>query len=653
MIVRILRINKFNKNWLDLSEIYAVIIATILVLSLLLGIYYLGWLQPLELVAYDQMVRLRPALEADPRLVVIGITDEDIQAFNRWPLSDEVIARLLEKLSKYKPKVIGLDLYRDIRFEPGYDKFQKQLQISDHIIVINNLGYSETKGTPAPPNVPDERVGFNDLLLDPDNIIRRNLMFANTADTTFYSFSLRIALHYLLAQGIKPNNSPVNPNFINWGKAEFVPLSRNSGGYQTIDDQGYQILLNYRSANNIAKTISLTKFLYGTIPENWIKDKIVLIGMVAISTKDLFLTPYSPTEKKAFKMPGVLVHAQMVSQILDAVLGQRNLFIFWEQWGEFLWICSWGLIGATLAWSSRNPLIITLGNPFLVGVLFGLSFFLFLHNRWVPTTTPGLALLFTSGTVTGHRAFQAQRQQQIVMRLLGQNTSPEIANALWNSRDRLLADGKLPGQKLIATILFSDIKNFSTISEEMPPEILMEWLNEYLSVLTQCVQTHHGIINKFTGDGIMAAFGVPLPRRTQEAIAKDAYNAVACALAIEDKLKQLNQDWKNRNFPEISMRIGIFTGPIVAGSLGGKERLEYGLLGDSVNIASRLESCEKDRQPGICRILIAYQTLQYIADSFEVESWGLIPLKGRHEMVDIYLVIGWKKTPNQGTGNRE
>ncbi|MCB8752161.1 adenylate/guanylate cyclase domain-containing protein [Planktothrix agardhii 1810] len=639
----ILRINKLSNKWLDLSEISAVIIATILVLSILLGIYYLGWLQPLELVAYDQMVRLRPDLAADPRLVVIGITEEDIQKLERWPLSDEVIARLLEKLSKYQPKVIGLDIYRDIRYEPGYDKFQKQLQISDNVIVISNLGYSEIKRIPAPPNISDERVGFNDLLLDPDNVVRRNLMFASTPDGTFYSFSLRMALHYLFNQGITPNNSEIDPNFITWGKAEFVPLSRDSGGYQTIDDRGYQILLNYRSANNIARMISLTQFLDQTIPESWIKDKIVLIGTLAPSGKDVFLTPYSPAEKNAFKMPGVLVHAQMVSQILDAVSGQRDLFIFWEQWGEFLWICSWGLIGATLAWSSRNLLIITLGNPFLVGVLFGLSFFLFLHNRWVPTTTPSLALIFTSGTVIGYRAFQAQRQQQIVMRLLGQNTSPEIANALWNSRDRLLEDGKLPGQKLIATILFSDIRNFSTVSEEMPPEILIEWLNEYLSVLTQCVQTHHGIINKFTGDGIMAAFGVPLARKTQESIAKDAYNAVACALAIEDHLKRLNQDWKNRNFPEIAMRVGIFTGPIIAGSLGGKERLEYGLLGDSVNIASRLESCEKDRQSGICRILIAAQTLEYIADSFEVESWGLIPLKGKHQMVDIYLVIGWKK----------
>ncbi len=649
----ILGINKLNNKWLDLSEISAVILATILALSLVLGIYYLGWLQPLELAAYDQMVRLRPTLMADPRLVVIGITEEDIQAFNRWPLSDEVIARLLEKLSKYQPKVIGLDLYRDIRYEPGHEELRQQLRSSEHIVVINSLGYSETKGTPAPPNIPPERVGFNDLLLDPDNIVRRNLMFANTSDTTFYSFSLRIALHYLLAQGIQPDNSPLNPNFIQWGKAEFVPLSSHSGGYQTIDDQGYQILLNYRSPNDGARMISLTKFLYGTIPQSWIKDKIILIGTVAPSAKDLFFTPFSPAAKKALKMPGVFVHAQMVSQILDAVLGKRALFIFWSQWGEFLWICSWGLIGATLAWSSRNAWIITLGNPFLISLLCGLSFFLFLHQRWVPTATPGLAFLFTSGTVIGYRAFQAQRQQQIVMRLLGQNTSPEIANALWNSRDRLLADGKLPGEKLIATILFSDIKNFSTVSEQMPPETLMEWLNEYLSILTQCVQTHHGIINKFTGDGIMAAFGVPLPRKTEEAIAEDAYNAVACALTIEDRLKQLNQEWNKQHFPEIAMRVGIFTGPIVAGSLGGKERLEYGLLGDSVNIASRLESCQKDRQSGICRILIAYQTLQYIAESFEVESWGPMPLKGRQEMVDIYRVIGWKKTPNQGTGNRE
>ncbi len=634
-------IKKLKNKWLDLSEIYGVILATLLIMFVLLGIYHSGGLQPLELVVYDYMVRLRPELEPDPRLLVIGITEEDIRAFNRWPLSDEVIARVLEKLSTYNPQVIGLDLYRDIRYEPGYQQLHQQLK-SPQVIVIKNLGYSEKNGPPAPPNIPEDRVGFNDFLLDPDNVIRRNLMFATVQKEISYSFSLRLALNYLLAQGIKPDNSPDNPNDIKWGKAKFIPLSSSSGGYQTIDEQGYQILLNYRSAQNGAKMVSLTKFLYGNIPKNWVENKIVLIGTVAPSGKDLFLTPYSPAEKKFLRMPGVMVHAQMVSQILDAVDGKRGLFIFWPQWGEILWICSWGIIGAALSWCSRNVGFLTLGNPLLILILFGLSFLLFRYDRWVPVATPGLAFLMTYAVSIGYRAFRAQRQQQIVMRLLGQNTSPEVANALWNSRDRLLADGKLPGQKLIATIFFSDIRNFSTVSEKMPPETLMEWLNEYLGVLTQCVQDHHGIINKFTGDGIMAAFGVPIPRKTEYEIAQDAYEAVACALKIGDRLQQLNQEWKKRGFPEIQMRVGIFTGPLVAGSLGGKERLEYGLIGDSVNIASRLESCEKDRQSTICRILIADQTLQYLADQFEVESWGPMPLKGRQQMVNIYRVIGWK-----------
>lgn len=635
-------IKKVKDKWLDLSEIYAVILATLIIVFILLGIYHLGGLQPLELVIYDQTVRLRPELGPDPRLLVIGITEEDIRAFNRWPFSDEVIARLLEKLSSYNPQIIGLDIYRDIRYEPGHEQLRQQLQ-SPKVIVIKNLGYSEKNSIPAPPNIPEERVGFNDFPLDPDNVIRRNLMIVNTKEETSYSFSLRLALNSLLAKGIKPDNSPSNPDYIQWGKANFIPLSSSSGGYQTIDDQGYQILLNYRSAQDGAKMISLTKFLYGNIPKNWVENKIVLIGTVAPSGKDLFLTPYSPTQNKSPRMPGVLVHAQMVSQILDAVSGERRLFIFWPQWGEMLWIFSWAIIGATLSWCSRNAIFITLGNPVLIFILFLLSFILFLHDRWVPVATPALAFLMSSGVSIGYRAFQAQRQQQIVMRLLGQNTSPEVANALWNSRDRLLEDGKLPGEKLVATIFFSDIRNFSTVSEQIPPETLLEWLNEYLGVLTECVQTHHGIINKFTGDGIMAAFGVPMARKTEHEIAQDAYEAVACALEIGERLQQLNLQWKQRGFPVIQMRVGIFTGPIVAGSLGGKERLEYGLLGDSVNIASRLESCEKERQSTVCRVLIAYQTLQYLADHFEVESWGPMPLKGRQEMVDIYHVLGWKR----------
>ena len=634
MIDKLLRTLK--RKWPDATEFSIVATVTFVSIVVLLGVIHLGGLQALELVVYDQMMRLRPGWPPDPRILVVGITEEDIQTYNRSPLSDQLIAELIAKLLQLEPHVIGLDLYRDIRYEPGHQQLVEQLK-SPKIIAIKKLG--DTEGVPPPPTVPPERVGFNDIPLDFDNVIRRNLIFADAPEGTSFSFSLKLALNYLTAKGILPQNDPDDPDRFRLGKAVFLPLQSNSGGYQNIDAQGYQILLNYRSGTDVARIVSVSDVLNGLIEPDWVKDKIVLIGTTAPSEKDLFFTPFSPGKKTTPKTPGVVIHAQMVSQILDAALGERPLFQFWPQWIEILWIGSWGIIGATLSWLSRHPLILVLGSPLLLGILFALSFIFFLNAYWVPVVSPGFAFFLTNATLISYRAFQAQRQQQIVMRLLGQNASPEVAEALWRSRDRLIADGKLPGQKLTATLLFTDIRNFSTISEQMPPENLLEWLNEYLAMLTQTIHHHHGIINKFTGDGIMAAFGVPMARVHENQIARDAYAAVCCALEMGEQLQRLNQQWQSRSLPVIQMRVGIFTGPLVAGSLGGRDRLEYGLLGDSVNIASRLESCQKERQSSVCRILIAYQTLQYIEHKFEVEPWGLMPLKGKQQMVDVYRVI--------------
>jgi adenylate cyclase len=229
------------------------------------------------------------------------------------------------------------------------------------------------------------------------------------------------------------------------------------------------------------------------------------------------------------------------------------------------------------------------------------------------------------------------------MKLLGQQTSPAIANALWKERVHLLESGLLPGQKVTATIILTDLQGFSTICEKLPPEVVMSWLNEYLSAMAQEVQAHQGVINKFTGDGMLAVFGVPIPRTTQQEIAEDARLAVSCAVAISSRLREMNQNWLARGLPSAKMRVGIFTGPVMVGSLGGTTRLEYGVIGDSVNIASRLESCLKDRQEDTCRILIAEETLLHLGDKFEVESWGAVPLKGREQKVNVYRILGRKK----------
>jgi CHASE2 domain-containing sensor protein len=645
--VGISTLREWIKKWPDLNGKQVVATATIFCSIFLLLVTQLGLLQPLELLFYDQMVRSRADLGADSRLLIVEITEEDIRAFNRWPLSDETIARLIEKLSQFDPAVIGLDIYRDIRYEPGYQLLQEQFENNDNIVAIQTLGDGETTQIAAPPGMPAERIGFNDsLIADPDGVVRRNLLFAETEAGNFYSFALQLALKYLIDREIYPENSSIDSDVILWGKAAFSPLKKTDGGFQTIDDRGYQQLLNYRSPQNVARTISITQVLYGQIKSSWVQDKIVLIGTTAPSGKDLFLTPYSPDEIDNPKMPGVSIHAHMVSQVLDAVDGTRPLFKFWPQWIEIFWMVAWVLLGASLGIWSRNPIILGLGTPILLGLLLSFSYVCFLRAQWIPVVSPSLGLLFTTGLVIAYRAFRAQQQQQMMMRLLGQNASPQVAKALWDNREHLLSDGILPGQRLIATMLFTDIKNFSTVSEQMPPEKLMEWLNEYLGILTQSVQSHRGIINKFTGDGIMAAFGVPIPQKTEDDIANNARDAVNCGLEFGEQLERLNQDWKKRGLPAIQMRVGIFTGPIVAGSLGGKERLEYGLLGDSVNIASRLESCYKDRQSSVCRVLIAQQTLQYIEGEFETESWGPLPLKGKRQLVNIHRVIG-RKTQKQ------
>lgn len=621
------------------STLKAIALISLTTTGLVGGIAQLGWLEPLELKAYDGMVRLRPDASSDsfvdPRLLIVAITEADIRSQQRSTLSDQTLADLLKTLEQHDPALIGLDLYRDLPQQPGHAALQPYLQ-SSRLIAITKLGDAETEGVPSPPGVPLDRIGFNDFPVDPDGVIRRSLLFGGTAP----SFSLQLALHYLQPQGITPRPSPRNRDDMQLQDVTFVPLESNSGGYQINDARGYQILLNYRTGQPIAKQLTLTQVLNGEFQPDWISNKIVLIGTTAPSGKDLFYTPYSAGETTNYRMPGVEIHAQMVSQILSAVLDGRPLIWFLPQWAEWLWIGIGAWLGSSVAVCVRHPWKLGLSYGAVLLAIGATSLILSTQAGWLPLVPASIASMLAATATVAYRAQQSHRQQQMMMTLLGQNTSKEIADALWMNRDRLLNSGKLPGQRLIATMLFTDIQGFSSISESMSPEALLEWLNEYLEAMTHEIQHHQGIINKFTGDGLLAIFGVPLPRLDSSEVDQDADRAVACALAMGDRLTQLNQTWQQRQMPSVQMRVGIFTGPVVVGSLGGKDRLEYGVIGDSVNIASRLESCAKDQQPAPCRILIAEETLVHIQDKFMVESWGAMELRGKQQLINVYQVIG-------------
>ncbi|WP_332997236.1 EAL domain-containing protein [Microcoleus sp. A006_D1] len=429
--------------------------ATVTLLNM--GVQRLGGFQSWELGSFDSLVRSQPDPGPDPRLLVVGISEADIQALGRFPISDGAIAQTLTKLQKYQPKVIGLDLYRDLPQAPGHQELLAALK-APNVVAIAKMSDSENPGVPAPPGIPPDRVGFNDFVLDTDGVVRRNLLSVSQPDKkTASSFSLQVALLYLKDR-VQQKNSPVNPHQINWGKAEFVPLKSDSGGYANIDAKGYQILLKYRSGKQVARQVSIRQVLNGEIDPSWVKDKIVLIGTTAPSSRDLFLTPYSPAQKQSPKMPGVLLHAQMLSQILSAVLQGRSLFWVWPEWAEMLWNGAWAMLGGVVAWRIVHPARAGLvGGAALMG-LFGMSFVIFSLGGWVPLVSPALSLVVTGVGVSAYRKLYDAFHDSL--------TGLPNRDLFVQSLGRAIANTRSHSSYLFA-VLFLDLDRFKVINDSL------------------------------------------------------------------------------------------------------------------------------------------------------------------------------------------
>lgn len=398
-------------------------LAAATVTALVLGVRQFGWLEPLELVAYDRMVQLRPALPPDPRLLVVEITEADLQALQRPTPSDRDVARVIANLQQHQPRVIGLDLYRELPQEPGQAELQQQLT-QPNLIAIMLLGEDGSIKIPGPEVVPSDRLGFNDLPIDPDNTIRRNLILASTGSEHFQSFGMRVALKYLAVEGITPATSDSKTRYLQIGEVMLPYLRPNSGGYQHADTAGYQLLLDFRAAENVARSVQFIEVLKGNVNPDWVKDKIVLIGTTAPSSKDLFYTPYTTGRRKDYQMAGVVVHTQMVSQILSIVQDDRALFWFWPEWVEMIWIAGWTVVGGTIAWVLQHPVKLGIGGVFMILVLGGTGYGLLLQYGWIPVAAPAIAAAVTGGAVVVYRSHLMQQQQRILSELwLGSNIS--------------------------------------------------------------------------------------------------------------------------------------------------------------------------------------------------------------------------------------
>jgi CHASE2 domain-containing sensor protein len=380
-----------------------ILLSSLVVTVCVMGVRWLGLLQPWELQAFDQLLRLRPAEPTDQRLLIITITEDDLrlpeQAQRKGSLSDLALAKLLQTLTPLKPRAIGLDVYRDFPFNPMSAQLASTLKRQPNFFAICKVDDPEGNFPEiAPlPNLPSDRQGFSDVVTDADNVLRRHLLLMDrtpaSACNTLYALSTRLAFQYLKAEGISPHYTPEGN--LQLGNRVFQRLHKTVGGYQQTDTAGYQILLNYRLAQSSlspAPTVTLKDVLAGRLKPEDVRDRIVLIGVTAPSSKDFLETPYGE------RIPGVLIQAQMVSQLISAVKDGRAPIAVWAWSAEIIWIWIWSVAGGVLVWRGRSLLLLLLEATAL-GTLGILCFYGLTQSQWVPLVPAACGFLITSSSV--------------------------------------------------------------------------------------------------------------------------------------------------------------------------------------------------------------------------------------------------------------
>jgi adenylate cyclase len=481
------------------------------------------------------------------------------------------------------------------------------------------------------------------VVVDPGGTVRRGLLVMDDGKEAFYSLPFRIALAYLHPLGIGLQGDPDEPKFMRIGRTTIEPFEPNDGGYVRADAGGYQILIDFRERPQAFPVLTLGAVLAGTFDHGALRDKLVLVGVTAESVKDSFYTPYSGLFGERQTMYGVELHGHIVAQLVRAgINGERPTRVF-SDWSEAVWTLLWALAGGAVAFAVRSAfrfaLVVAAGLVFIAVCAHAM----FVQGWWIPIVPPALGWVGAAGLTEAYVSGREKRERAQLMGLFSSFMSAELAEFLWRERESFTSGGRPRPQRLRATIFFADVMNFTTVSEALDPQTLMDWFYEFMEAVTPLVSEHGGIILRFLGDSIMAAFGPPIPRKTDDEVRQDAVNAVRCALATQERVIALNRRHAERGWPLVSMRIGMLSGTVTGGSIGTAKRFEYNVHGDTVNSASRLESFDKEHfEPDYfsapCRILIGEPTRELIGAAFHSEFVGEFRLKGKTKTIRIYRV---------------
>jgi adenylate cyclase len=606
-------------------------------------------LDQLELKTYD--MRLRALPKTPPQHVTIAAIDEkSLARLGRWPWSRATFAELVQRLDELGAKVIAFDVFFSERESARADaQFARAVAASGKVVLgtvfllnreeARHLGAARLEAAmrsiapqaianvraagDARPEFPMEEpygvlaniaelqasaahTGHINVLPDIDGVIRRTPLVLRHDGRYFPAFDVQVARAFL-------GGPPLSIELADYGIAGVSIGERQI----PLDEEG-RLLVRYRGPERTFAAVSIADILAGKADAALLRDRVVLIGNTAQGIGDIRVTPYG----RAF--PGVEVRANIIEGLLEGEVLSR------PEWMKLLDAAGLVLIGLVMVGLLGRLGVAGAGilaAALLAAYLFAATALFRSEGLWLNVVYPSLliALLFTSATLVHY--FFAFSEKRYLKLAFQHYVPPAVVDGLVSGADRL----RLGGEKRELTVLFSDIRNFTAMSEAMSPEDLVKLMNEYFTAMTDKVFEHRGSLDKYIGDAVMAVYGAP--------VAEPRHAALACHTALEmlTVLDELKVGWKARGLPVVDIGVGINTGPMIVGNMGSANRFNYTVVGDSVNLASRIESLNKSYGTNI---LVSEYTYEVVKDEFpfarEIDN---IRVRGRTQPVRLYELM--------------
>ena len=640
--------------------------------------YRLDFVEQISSILYDYRLRMTMPRTTDDRIVILDIDERSLKEEGRWPWGRDRLALLMDKLfDKYSIAVVGFDvvfaekdessglkvlqelgqnqLKNVVQFQAVLSQIRPQLEydnlfaskIKNRKVVLGYylanqreinisgslpeptfpagtfkgrpIGFTSWSGYGA--NLPELQQaaassGHFNPMVDSDGRVRRVPMLAEFGGAYYESLSLAIVRTLL-------NQPKLLPGFAE-GKAEgyagleWLELDAAEGKLKIPVDSDVATFVPYRGNQGSFDYISVADVLHDRVDIARLKGKIVLVGTTAPGLLDMRDTPVAEV------YPGVEVHANMISGILDQNLKARPAYMLGA---EVVWLL---LIGVALSFllPQLGPVKAILVTAFASAISTGMNVALWHYGDILMPAADSLimiALLFALNMSYGY--FVETRTKRQITSLFGKYVPTELVDEMSKHPEQVVS---MEGESRDMSILFSDVRGFTSIAEALDPKALSQLMNEFLTPLSRVISRHHGKVDKYMGDCIMAFWGAPNPRPDH------ARNALLAGIEMQATLKALQPHFRERGWPEIRVGVGINTGRVNVGNMGSEVRVAYTVMGDEVNLASRLEGLTKQYGVGI----IVGENTRYAVIDFVYRELDHVRVKGKDKPVAIYEPIG-------------